>query len=123
MVGYVRRVHLRDVARHVGCGIRKVGQIGLLRVGVPFTGEHALTALRLERQTQATDAGEQIDESEGRIRRGVRVNQWQHALANGIGQIRRRVGFAHLPPAQCTDVGVEQLRQLRLAVALAGRGE
>ena len=78
MVGDVVGVDFGDVAVDA-VAARVVLDIGLLRVAVPFAGEHALAAEFLKGHADAADAGEQVDEAESGVV-GERQFEWQQAL-------------------------------------------
>lgn len=66
VVGDVGSIDFGNVAVG-GVAAWKVLDVGLLRVGVPFAGEHALTAEFLKGHADAADAGEQVDEAESGV--------------------------------------------------------
>src|SRR3546814_6704785 len=103
-------------------GTGKVGQIRLLRVRVPFAGEHAAAAVRLEPHANAADASKQIDEGKRRVALVDGIKR-QQALANGIDQIRRRLGLAQLPAADGALAKNQLPGQFFLRVAAMQSGE
>src|SRR6185312_10603619 len=112
-------VHLGDVADEGVGGFGEVGEVGLLRVGIPLACKYAASAVRLEAHADAADAGEKVDEGEGCVRRVGRSSQRQQALADRVGQVGRMIGFAKLPTADCAGVYLKTFGQFLLRVAAA----
>jgi hypothetical protein len=79
--------------------------------------------MRFEPHANATDAGEQINERERRIVVLWRIFERKQPLPDGIGEIWRRIGFAHFPTPQRAYINAELLRYLALTVATTQTGE
>jgi hypothetical protein len=85
---------------------REVGEIGLLREGIPFARKHAVPTVRLIAKPDTTNPREEINE-------GKRVlvcrggHQGQYPLSNDIGQVWRRVIFTNLPATDSAHINVK----------------
>ncbi|MNV63478.1 hypothetical protein D3C71_1560740 [compost metagenome] len=97
----------------------EVGLVCLYSIRIPFAGEYTAAALLLESSTDATDAGEQIDESELALARRW-LTEGQKALADRIGDVGLGFGLAQLPAADRLRINSQCLGDLLGAEALEG---
>src|SRR5690606_19445272 len=102
--------------------VMEIGRICLARVVVPFACEHAPATLLLEGDTDAADAGEQVDESEA-AGTGGWLAERQQALADGIGDIGLGLGLAGLPAADGLGIHSKGKADFLVAELLEGSFE
>ncbi len=79
--------------------VRKIGEIGLLCKGIPFTGKYTMSTLLFKTKPDTANASEQVNKGKGAMVGCLGADQWQYPLANGICQIRRWIVFPNFPTA------------------------